>query len=56
MLRKLIRVDLHISELGILPLKTVNVDQVCDFIETQEIEVKFSYVISSFSLYIFNEL
>ena len=40
MLRKLIRVDLHISELGILPLKTVNVDQVCDFIETQEIEGK----------------
>ena len=37
--RKSVKVkgDLHISELGKLPLKTVNVDQVCDFIESQEI-------------------
>ena len=40
--RKSVKVknDLHVSELGTLPLKTINVDQVCDFIETQEIEGK----------------
>ena len=40
--RKSVKVknDLHVSELGTLPLKTVNVDQVCDFIETQEFEGK----------------
>ena len=40
--RKSVKVkdDLHISELGRLPLKTVNVDQVCDFIESQETQGK----------------
>lgn len=33
-----VRKDLNITELGTLPLKVVNVDQVCDFIENIEIE------------------
>ena len=33
-----VRKDLNITELGTLPLKVVNVDQVCDFIENTEIE------------------
>lgn len=40
--RKSVKVkdDLHISKLGKLPLKIVNVDQVCDFIESQETQGK----------------
>lgn len=33
-----VRKDLNVSELGTLPLKVVNVDDVCDFIESTEIE------------------
>lgn len=33
-----VRKNLHVSELGTLPLKVVNVDQVCDFIESTEID------------------
>jgi len=33
-----VRKDLNITELGTLPLRVVNVDQVCDFIENTEIE------------------
>ena len=35
-----VRNDLHISELGVLPLRTLDVDQVCDFIEETLIEGK----------------
>ena len=35
-----VRDDLNITELGKLPLKVINVCQVCDFIEKEKIEKK----------------